>query len=163
LLVVVFMVFYYRFGGFIADLAVMFNVLVTLAILGAFSATLTLPGIGGLVLTIGMAVDGNILIYERIREELIAGRSLKSAVNVGYDKAFAAIIDTHITTLMTGAILFMFGTGPIQGFAVTLMIGIAATLFTAVFVTKTVFLLMLDRGTTSINFGQPKRVEPAAA
>ncbi len=162
-MVILFMLFYYRFGGVIADLAVMFNVLVTLAILATFDATLTLPGIGGLVLTIGMAVDGNILIYERIREELAAGRSLKNAINVGYNKAFAAIIDTHITTMMTGAILFLFGTGPIQGFAITLMIGIAATLFTAVFVTKTVFLLMLDRGTTSINFGQVKPTEPAAA
>src|SRR5207248_5037369 len=119
-------------------------------------ATLTLPGIGGLVLTIGMAVDANILIYERIREELASGKSLKTAVNLGYEKAFAAIIDTHITTFMTGAILYFFGTGPIQGFAVTLMVGIAATLFTAVFVTRTVFYLMLDRGTTAINFGQPK-------
>ncbi|MEO5929907.1 MAG: protein translocase subunit SecD [Candidatus Kapaibacterium sp.] len=161
-LVVLFMLFYYAFGGAIADLAVMFNVMITLAALAAFNATLTLPGIGGLVLTIGMAVDGNILIYERIREELASGKSLLNAVKIGYDKAFAAIIDTHITTFMTGAILYYFGTGPIKGFAITLMIGIAATLFTAVFVTKTVFLLMLDRGTTSINFGQPKD-EAAAA
>jgi len=155
-LVILFMLVYYSFGGIVADLAVIFNLLVTLAILALFNATLTLPGIGGLVLTIGMAVDGNILIYERIREEMASGKSLRNAVQLGYDKAFAAIIDTHITTFMTGAILYMFGSGPIKGFAVTLMIGIAATLFTAVFVTKTVFLLMLDRGTTNINFGQPK-------
>src|SRR5207237_799742 len=96
---------YYAFGGVVADLAVMFNVLLTLAILATRGATLTLPGIGGLVLTIGMAVDANILIYERIREELASGKSLKTAVNLGYEKAFAAIIDTHITTFMTGAIL----------------------------------------------------------
>jgi SecD/SecF fusion protein len=140
----------------------MFNVLITLAILAAFQATLTLPGIGGLVLTIGMAVDGNILVYERIREELAAGRTMKNAVALGYSKAWHAIIDTHITTFLTGAILYWFGTGPIQGFAVTLMVGIAATLFTAIFCTHTVFLFMLDRGTTSINFGQPRSREVAA-
>jgi preprotein translocase subunit SecD len=163
LLVILFMLLYYSYGGLIADLAVMFNVLITLAALASFDATLTLPGIGGLVLTIGMAVDGNILIYERIREELAHGKALKSAVQLGYEKAFAAIIDTHITTLMTGAILFLFGTGPIKGFAITLMIGILATLFTAVFVTKTVFLMMLERGTTSINFGQAKNQAPPAS
>lgn len=162
-LVIVFMLLYYAYGGFIADVAVMFNLLITLALLAAFNATLTLPGIGGLVLTIGMAVDGNVLIYERIREELAAGRSLKQAVELGYQKAWQAIIDTHITTFLTGAILFWFGTGPIQGFAVTLMIGIAATLFTAVFATRTVFMLMLDRGTTSISFGQSRSLEPARA
>jgi preprotein translocase subunit SecD len=162
LLVIVFMLIYYAFGGVVADLAVMFNVLLTLAVLASLKATLTLPGIGGLVLTIGMAVDANILIYERIREELATGKSLKTAVNLGYEKAFAAIIDTHITTFMTGAILYFFGTGPIQGFAVTLMIGIAATLFTAVFVTRTVFYMMLDRGTTAINFGQPRGAAQAA-
>jgi len=124
--------------------------------LAALQATLTLPGIGGLVVTIGMAVDGNILIYERIREELARGRSLRQAVSDGYNKAFAAIIDTHLTTIITGIILYVFGTGPIQGFAVTLIIGILATLFTAVFMTKTVFIMMLDRGATSLNFGQPK-------
>lgn len=162
-LVIIFMLLYYAFGGFVADVAVMFNLLITLSILAAFGATLTLPGIGGLVLTIGMAVDGNVLIYERIREELANGRSLKSAVDLGYSKAWHALIDTHITTFLTGAILYWFGSGPIQGFAVTLMIGIAATLFTAVFVTRTVFMLMLDRGTTQINFGQPARLEPASA
>jgi protein-export membrane protein SecD len=161
-MVILFMLLYYAFGGLVADVAVMFNVMITVAALSAFDATLTLPGIGGLVLTIGMAVDGNVLIYERIREELAHGKALKSAVTLGYEKAFAAIIDTHITTLMTGAILFLFGSGPIKGFAVTLMIGILATLFTAVFVTKTVFLLMLERGTTSINFGQPKELNAPA-
>lgn len=158
LLVVLFMIMYYRLGGIVADLAVMLNVLITLAALAAFNATLTLPGIGGLVLTIGMAVDGNILIYERIREEMARGKALKSAVQLGYEKAFTAIIDTHITTLMTGAILFIFGSGPVRGFAVTLMIGILATLFTAVFVTKTVFMVMLERGAQRINFGQAKEL-----
>jgi SecD/SecF fusion protein len=157
--VMIFMVMYYSFGGVIADLAVLLNLLLTIAILAAFGATLTLPGIGGLVLTIAMAVDGNILIYERIREELANGKSLKTALQLGYEKAFAAIIDTHVTTFMTGAILYFFGSGPIRGFAVTLMIGIAATLFTAVFCTRTVFQLMVNRGTTNINFGQPKAQE----
>jgi preprotein translocase subunit SecD len=161
-IVMLFMAIYYGFGGIIADIAVMLNLLITFAILAAFGATLTLPGIGGLVLTIAMAVDGNILIYERIREELASGKSLKSALQLGYEKAFAAIIDTHVTTFMTGAILYYFGSGPIRGFAVTLMIGIAATLFTAVFCTRTIFMLMVDRGTTSINFGQPKAQERPA-
>ena len=156
LLVVLFMAIYYAFGGVVADVAVIINVYLTMAVLAALQATLTLPGIGGLVVTIGMAVDGNILIYERIREELARGRGLHQAVNDGYNKAFTAIIDTHLTTIITGIILFMFGTGPIQGFAVTLIIGILATLFTAVFMTKTVFMMMLDRGATSLNFGQPK-------
>jgi len=155
-LVILFMAVYYAFGGVVADAAVIINVYLTMAVLAALQATLTLPGIGGLVVTIGMAVDGNILIYERIREELARGRSLRQAVSDGYNKAFAAIIDTHLTTIITGIILYVFGTGPIQGFAVTLIIGILATLFTAVFMTKTVFIMMLDRGATSLNFGQPK-------
>jgi protein-export membrane protein SecD len=162
LLVMLFMAIYYAAGGAIADVAVIFNVLLTLAVLAALGATLTLPGIGGLVLTIGMAVDANILIYERMREEMAAGKSLKTAVQLGYEKAWTAIIDTHITTFMTGAILYFFGTGPIQGFALTLMIGLAATLFTAVFVTRTVFAWMLERGATSINIGQPKLVAQRA-
>ena len=155
-LVMLFMAVYYAFGGVVADVAVIINVYLTMAVLAALQATLTLPGIGGLVVTIGMAVDGNILIYERIREELARGRSLNQAVSDGFNKAFAAIIDTHLTTIITGIILFVFGTGPIQGFAVTLIIGILATLFTAVFMTKTVFMMMLERGATSLNFGQPK-------
>lgn len=155
-LVILFMAIYYAFGGIVADAAVILNVLMTLAILAAFGATLTLPGIGGIVLTIGMAVDANILIYERIREELSYGKSLKNAVEIGYEKAFVAIFDSNVTTFMTGVILYAFGSGPIQGFAVTLMIGIAVTLFTAVYMTKTLFMVMLDRGAVSLNFGQPK-------
>jgi len=160
-LVVLFMAIYYAVGGIVADIAVVLNVLMTLAILAAFGATLTLPGIGGIVLTIGMAVDANILIYERIREELSYGKTLKNAVNIGFEKAFVAIFDSNVTTFMTGVILYAFGSGPIQGFAVTLMIGILVTLFTAVFMTRTFFMVLLDRGAASINFGQP-RMQPAA-
>ena len=150
------MAIYYAFGGVIADLAVMLNVFFTLAFLAALQGTLTLPGIGALVLTIGMAVDANILIYERIREELALGKPLKTAVQLGYEKAFSAIIDSNITTFLTGLILAAFGSGPIQGFAIMLMIGIAGTLFTAVFITRAVFEFMLERDVRSINFGQPK-------
>ncbi len=156
LLVILFMAIYYAFGGVIADLAVMLNVFFTLAFLAALQGTLTLPGIGALVLTIGMAVDANILIYERIREELALGKPLKTAVQLGYEKAFSAIIDSNITTFLTGLILAAFGSGPIQGFAIMLMIGIAGTLFTAVFITRAVFEFMLERDVRSINFGQPK-------
>lgn len=163
LLVFVFMAVYYRFAGLVANLGLLLNIVITLAILAVFGATLTLPGIGGLVLTIGMAVDGNILIYERIREELATGKSLKNAISVGYQKAWSAVIDTHITTLISGAILYIFGSGPIQGFAVTLIIGLTATLFTAVYVTRTIFMIMIDRGSTSIDFGQPKVAAVPAA
>ncbi len=156
ILVMIFMIIYYMFGGLIADLAVMLNIFFTLAILAAFQGTLTLPGIGALVLTIGMAVDANILIYERIREELALGKSIKNAVQLGYDKAFSAIIDSNITTFMTGVILYVFGTGPIQGFAFMLMVGIVGTLFTAVFITRVVFTFMLERDVKSLNFGQQK-------
>jgi SecD/SecF fusion protein len=164
-LVFLFMLMYYRYGGLIACLALLFNILITVALLAAMQATLTLPGIGGLVLTIGMAVDGNILIYERIREELATGKPLARAIQVGYDKAWSAVLDTHITTLISGAILFFFGSGPIQGFAVTLMIGLVATFFTAVFVTRTVFMLNVANGAERLDFGQPRLtdMEPAPA
>lgn len=157
LLVMIFMMIYYALGGVVADIAVMLNVFISLAFLAALQGTLTLPGIGALVLTIGMAVDANILIYERIREELALGKSLRNAVQLGYDKAFSAIIDSNITTFITGVILAVFGSGPIQGFAIMLMIGIGGTLFTAVFITRAVFILLLDRGAGSLSFGQPKR------
>lgn len=154
-LVILFMIIYYSTGGLIADLAVVINVIVIVALLSAFGGTLTLPGIGGLILTIGMAVDANILIFERIREELRRGRSLKAAVDEGYSKALSSILDSNITTFITGVILFYFGTGPVQGFAVTLMIGIIMTLFTAIMITRAVFNLMIAGGTHHINFGQP--------
>ncbi len=138
-LVLLFMVFYYRKSGFVADAAVLFNLLIQLAILASFSGTLTLPGIAGLALTIGMAVDANVLINERIREELRAGRSIRAAVEAGYEKAFTAIIDGHVTIFISGLILAQYGTGPVKGFAVTLIIGIIASLFTGVFCTRLVF------------------------
>ena len=138
-LVLMFMMFYYRKAGFVADGAVLFNLLIQLAILAALSGTLTLPGIAGLALTIGMAVDANVLINERIREELRGGRSIRAAVEAGYDKAFTAIIDGHVTIFISGLILSQYGTGPVKGFAYTLIIGIIASLFTGVFCTRLVF------------------------
>lgn len=138
-LVLIFMVIYYHKSGVIADLAVLFNLFLQLAILASFSATMTLPGIAGLALTIGMAVDANVLINERIREELRAGRSVRAAVDAGYGKAFSSILDGHVTVFISGLILAQYGTGPVKGFAVTLIVGIIASLFTGVFCTRLVF------------------------
>ncbi len=136
LLVIVFMIAYYKGAGVLAVVAVMLNVFYMLAILAGFQAVLTLPGIAGIVLTVGMAVDANVLINERIREELRAGRAVRSAVEAGYKNALPAILDSNITTFLSGVILFQFGTGPIKGFAVTLCIGILTTIITAVYVTR---------------------------
>ncbi|MCU0427303.1 MAG: protein translocase subunit SecD [Candidatus Kapabacteria bacterium] len=155
LLVVLFMILYYANAGMLADIAVMVNILLVVALLAAFGGTLTLPGIAGLILTLGMAVDTNILVFERIREELAHGRSLRAAVDEGFKRAFNAILDSNITTMITGAILYYLGTGPIRGFAVTLMIGIIITLFTGITLSKVFFELILSRGATSINLGQP--------
>ncbi len=130
---------YYRRSGINATLALILNAVILIAALSYFNATLTLPGIAGVVLTIGMAVDSNVLIFERIREELRAGKAVVAAVDAGFKKAFLTIIDTHVTTIVSCAILFLFGTGPVQGFAVTLVIGLFANLFTAVFVSRTIF------------------------
>ncbi len=138
-LVLAFMVTYYSRAGMIANIAVLFNLVLQFAILASFSGTLTLPGIAGLVLTIGIAVDANVLINERIREELRHGKSPRAAVDVGYDKAFSAIIDGHVTTLISGLILAQYGTGPIKGFAVTLIVGVAVSLFTGVVCTRLMF------------------------
>ena len=135
-LVIVFMIAYYKGAGLVADVAVIFNILFLLAVLAGFKAVLTLPGIAGIVLTIGMAVDANVLINERIREERRAGRAPRSAVEAGYEHALPAILDSNITTFLSGVILFQFGTGPIKGFAVTLCIGIITTVLTAVYVTR---------------------------
>jgi preprotein translocase subunit SecD len=143
--VLLFMVFYYRLSGVNAVLALILNLVLLLAALVVFDATLTLPGIAGVILTIGMAVDSNILIFERIREELRAGKVVASAVQQGFDRAFLTIIDTHVTTVVSAAFLFIFGTGPIRGFAVTLVAGLIANLFTAVFVSKTIFMFVLNR------------------
>ena len=142
LLVVIFMMVYYRLSGVIADFALLLNLICLLGALSALNATLTLPGIAGIVLTIGMGVDSNVLIFERIREELRAGKAVRLAVDGGYDKALLTIIDAHVTTLITGVALFLFGTGPIKGFAVTLCLGIAINLFTAFVGTKVVFDLL---------------------
>ena len=138
-LVVLFMIFYYKFSGVIADIALVLNIVLTLATLALFRATLTLPGIAGLVLSVGMAVDANILIHERIKEELRWGKTIRAAIDQGYHRAFSAIIDSNLTTLIAGVILYQFGTGPVRGFAVTLSIGILANLFTAIYITRWVF------------------------
>ena len=135
-LVVVFMIAYYKGAGLLAIVAVIFNLLFMMAILAGFQAVLTLPGIAGIVLTIGMAVDANVLINERIREELRAGRAIRSAIEAGYEHALPAILDSNITTFLSGVILFQFGTGPIKGFAVTLCVGILTTVLTAVYLTR---------------------------
>jgi len=151
--IVLFMLVYYRTGGGIADLALLFNILFILGVLAGFQATLTLPGIAGIILTIGMAVDANVLIFERIREESVTGKTLRAAIDAGYSKAFHAIFDSNITTFFSGVILYQFGTGPVQGFALTLMIGIAASLFSAIVITRVIFEIMMERGATAINFG----------
>src|SRR5688572_19078531 len=117
-----------------------------MGVMCSIGATLTLPGIAGIALTIGMAVDANVLIFERIREELAKGKSLRGALNAGYDRAFGTILDSHVTTLITSVILMKLGTGPIQGFGVTLTIGVAASLFTALLMTRIIFDFMLDKG-----------------
>ena len=128
-----------------AVLALVLNAVILMAVLGYFGAVLTLPGIAGVILTIGMAVDSNVLIFERIREELRAGKGVIAAVDTGFSKAFLTIIDTHVTTVVSCAFLFMFGTGPVKGFAVTLVIGLIANVFTAVFVSRAMFDWHLNR------------------
>jgi preprotein translocase subunit SecD len=143
--VILFMVFYYRLSGVIADLALFFNVILLLGAMASLNATLTLPGIAGIILAIGMAVDSNVLMFERIREEMRAGKTPGSAVDSGYSKAFWTIFDSHVTTLITAAVLFQFGTGPIKGFAVTLSLGVSINLFTALIGTKTAFDVILSK------------------
>jgi SecD/SecF fusion protein len=145
ILVALFMVFYYRFGGTVADLALLINMLFILGIMASLKATLTLPGIAGLILSIGMSVDTNVLIFERIREELKTGKPLRTAIDIGYKKAFSAIIDSHLTSIITAIILYQFGSGPIQGFAITLLFGLVANLFTAIVVTHYIFDLLLEK------------------
>ena len=146
--VMIFMVIYYRLAGVNAVLALVLNLLILLAAMAVFGAVLTLPGIAGVILTIGMGVDSNVLVFERIREELRNGKSAASAVDAGFDKAFLTIIDTHVTTVVSAAFLGVFGTGPIRGFAITLVIGLVANVFTSIFVSKTIFryhLAKMDR------------------
>jgi preprotein translocase subunit SecD len=145
LAVMSFMLWYYRLSGVNAVLALLLNLVLLLAALVVFGATLTLPGIAGVILTIGMAVDSNVLIFERIREEMRNGKVVASAVDLGFGKAFLTIIDTHVTTIVSAIFLFVFGTGPIRGFAVTLVAGLLANLFTAIFVSRTIFMWHLNR------------------
>ncbi|MEO6965848.1 MAG: protein translocase subunit SecD [Acidobacteriaceae bacterium] len=145
ILVLIFMLVYYHGAGINADLALILNLVILLGVMGYIHATLTLPGIAGVILTIGMGVDSNVLIFERIREELRAGKSPSAAVDQGFSHAFRTIIDTHVTTIVSAAILFLFGTGPVQGFAVTLTIGLLANLFTAVYVSRVIFEAHLNK------------------
>jgi preprotein translocase subunit SecD len=145
LAVMAFMLIYYRGAGINADLALILNLIILVAALAYFGAVLTLPGIAGVILTVGMGVDSNVLIFERIREELRMGKAVGSAVAGGFDHAFKTIIDTHVTTVVSAMILFTFGTGPIKGFAVTLTIGLVANLFTSVFVSRVIFDYVLTR------------------
>lgn len=150
---ILFMGFYYRTGGWIADVALVFCLLFLLGILAAFQGTLTLPGIAGIILTLAVAVDANVLIYERIREEEATGKTLRAAIDAGYEKAFSAIFDSNLTTFISGVILYQFGSGPIQGFALTLMIGIAASMFSAIFITRVFFSMLTDRYGSKVSFG----------
>jgi preprotein translocase subunit SecD len=136
------MLVYYRLSGLVADVALGLNLLILMAAMAAFGGTLTLPGLAGVALTIGMAVDTNVLIFERIREELRVGKTPRAAIETGFSRAFRAIVDTHVTVLVTALILGNFGTGPVQGFALTLGIGLVASLFTAVFFTRLLFDLI---------------------
>ncbi|MFL6194957.1 MAG: protein translocase subunit SecD [Thermoanaerobaculia bacterium] len=144
-LVVLALLLYYHMSGVNAVLALILNVIILFGGMGLFHSTLTLPGIAGVILTIGMAVDANVLVFERIREEMRAGRTVRSAIDLGFERAFTSIIDTHVTTLVSALLLFQFGTGPIKGFAVTLTIGLLASIFTAVFVSRWMFDLVLSR------------------
>jgi preprotein translocase subunit SecD len=155
--VMIFMLIYYRGAGINADLALFLNLVILLGVMGlssvlaqssgngGMSFTLTLPGIAGVILTIGMGVDSNVLIFERIREEIRAGKAASAAVDQGFAHAWVTIVDTHVTTIVSAAILFMFGTGPVKGFAVTLTIGLLANLFTAVFVSRVIFDAHLNK------------------
>ena len=145
ILVGFFMILYYRRSGSIAAAALIFTILLILGVLAGFNATLTLPGIAGIILTIGMAVDSNVLIFERIREEMATGKTIKASIDSGYSRAYSAIIDSNITTFFTGIILYQFGTGPIQGFALTLMIGIVTSLFSALVITRVILDIMVAK------------------
>src|SRR6185503_12524014 len=140
------MVIYYLIAGAEANIALLLNILISVGVMCFLPATFTLPGIAGIVLTIGMAVDANVLIFERIREESAKGKSLRGALAAGYDRAFGTIFDSHVTTLISSLILIWKGTGPIKGFGVTLTIGVAASLFTALVVTRLIFDFAIDRG-----------------
>ena len=143
--VLLFMLVYYKLAGFNAFVSITANLVILLGLMAYLGATMTLPGIAGFILTIGMGVDSNVLIFERIKEELAAGKAPKAAVAAGFDRVFWTIVDTHVASLIAAAFLFQFGTGPIRGFATTLTIGLLANVFTAVFVSRTMFELFLSR------------------
>lgn len=153
IIVAIFMIFYYHVGGAIADVALITSIFFILGILAAFSATLTLPGMAGIVLTIGMAVDANVLIFDRIREEQRAGKSLMAAIDSGYSNAMSAILDSNVTTFLVAIILYSFGVGPIKGFAVTLMAGIVASLFSAIIITRVIIDYITRDKTRHVSFG----------
>jgi len=153
LIVAIFMIIYYRAGGAIADLALVVNIIFIMGILAAFKATLTLPGVAGIVLTIGMAVDANVLIFDRIREEQRSGKTLRASIESGYANAMSAIVDANVTTFFVAVILFSFGVGPIKGFAVTLMAGIAASLFSAIVITRVIVDFLTRNRDAQVNFG----------
>ncbi|MBT6712158.1 MAG: protein translocase subunit SecD, partial [Candidatus Marinimicrobia bacterium] len=151
-LVLVFMLVYYKVAGIVADFALIWNILLVLAVLASLQATLTLPGIAGLILTVGMSIDSNVIIFERIREELRKGKTPKAAIDAGYDRALTTIIDANVTTLIASLVLYQFGTGPIKGFATVLFWGILISMFTAVFVTRTIFNAYTSRrGLTTLS------------
>lgn len=145
ILIIIFMAFYYKLAGIVADSALIMNFIIIMGTMSYFDATLTLPGIAGLILTIGMSVDANVLIFERIREEIRLGRTPLNGIEAGYEKAMSTIMDANITTLIAAIVLFQFGTGPIKGFAVTLSIGIIASMFTAIFMTRTIFMAIYGK------------------
>ena len=145
--VMLFMIFYYKLSGLIADLALILNIVFIMAVMAYFHATLTLPGIAGIILTIGMAVDANVLIFERVREELEKGKTVRASIDVGYGKAFITILDANVTTFIAGLVLYTYGSGPIQGFALTLMIGIISSMFTAIVVTRVIYDYFLETHT----------------
>ena len=143
--VMIFMISYYKGSGILATLALLLNLVMVIAVLAGLNATLTLPGIAGLILTIGMAVDANVIIFERIREELALGKTVRAAIESGYERAFITILDANVTTLIAAFVLAWIGSGPIKGFAVTLSAGIVCSMFTAIFVTRTVFMFFSER------------------
>ena len=141
------MLVYYKLAGTVADFALIWNILLVLAVLASLQATLTLPGIAGLILTVGMSIDANVIIFERIREELRKVKTPKTAIDSGYDRAITTIIDANVTTLIASLVLYQFGTGPIKGFATVLFWGILISMFTAVFITRTIFSAYVSRKT----------------
>ena len=151
LAILLFMMIYYKWAGFISDIALVLNLVLLMAIMSYFSATLTLPGIAGIILSLAMAIDANVLIIERMREEKLLGKPITTIIQLGYDKAWSAIFDSNITTIIVGCCLLQFGTGPVKGFAVTLIIGLTVSLFTAVFVTRAIYELMLTSNPQEIS------------